>query len=319
MAFTKILITGGAGYIGSVLINELVKEVNNKITVVDKLIFEKNSLKSLIDSKKINFLNYDVRDYNKMKDLFVKNDIVIPLAALVGAPLCEKFKKEAVEINQDAIKFLVENSSKQQKIIFPVTNSGYGIGEANKSCDENSPLNPISLYGKTKVQAEKFILSKENTICYRLATVFGVSPRMRIDLLVNNFVLIALKKKYLKLYEPHFRRNYIHINDVVEAIIFAINNFEILKNETYNLGLSEANLTKENLCKEIQKVIKDFIYEIGYDQEDQDKRDYFVSNQKIEKKGFKALRSLSSGIEELVDFYNQNGSVLEDNISKIKL
>jgi nucleoside-diphosphate-sugar epimerase len=319
MAFTKILITGGAGYIGSVLINELVKEVNNKITVVDKLIFEKNSLKSLIDSKKINFLNYDVRDYNKMKDLFVKNDIVIPLAALVGAPLCEKFKKEAVEINQDAIKFLVENSSKQQKIIFPVTNSGYGIGEANKSCDENSPLNPISLYGKTKVQAEKFILSKENTICYRLATVFGVSPRMRIDLLVNNFVLIALKKKYLKLYEPHFRRNYIHINDVVEAIIFAINNFEILKNETYNLGLSEANLTKVNLCKEIQKVIKDFIYEIGYDQEDQDKRDYFVSNQKIEKKGFKALRSLSSGIEELVDFYNQNGSVLEDNISKIKL
>jgi len=319
MAFTKILITGGAGYIGSVLINELVKEVNNKITVVDKLIFEKNSLKFLIDSKKINFFNYDVRDYNKMKDLFVNNDIIIPLAALVGAPLCEKFKKETVEINQDAIQFLVENSSKQQKIIFPVTNSGYGIGEANKSCDENSPLNPISLYGKTKVQAEKFILSKENTICFRLATVFGVSTRMRIDLLVNNFVLIALKKKYLKLYEPRFRRNYIHINDVVEAIIFAINNFEILKNETYNLGLSEANLTKENLCKEIQKVIKDFIYEIGYDQEDQDKRDYFVSNEKIEKKGFKALRSLSSGIKELVHFYNQNDSVLEDNISKIKL
>ena len=319
MAFTKILITGGAGYIGSVLINELVKEVNNKITVVDKLIFEKNSLKFLIDSKKINFFNYDVRDYNKMKDLFVNNDIIIPLAALVGAPLCEKFQREAVEINQDAIRFLVENSSKEQKIIFPVTNSGYGIGEANKSCDENSPLNPISLYGKTKVQAEKFILSKENTICFRLATVFGVSPRMRIDLLVNNFVLIALKKKYLKLYEPHFRRNYIHIKDVVDAIIFAINNFEILKNQTYNLGLSEANLTKENLCKEIQKVIKDFIYEIGYDQEDQDKRDYFVSNEKIEKKGFKALRSLSSGIKELVDFYNQNDSMLEDNISKIKL
>jgi len=319
MAFTKILITGGAGYIGSVLINELVKKVNNKITVVDKLIFEKNSLKFLIDSKKINFFNYDVRDYNKMKDLFVNNDIIIPLAALVGAPLCEKFQREAVEINQDAIRFLVENSSKEQKIIFPVTNSGYGIGEANKSCDENSPLNPISLYGKTKVQAEKFILSKENTICFRLATVFGVSSRMRIDLLVNNFVLIALKKKYLKLYEPHFRRNYIHIKDVVDAIIFAINNFEILKNETYNLGLSEANLTKENLCKEIQKVIKDFIYEIGYDQEDQDKRDYFVSNEKIEKKGFKALRSLSSGIKELMDFYNQNDSMLVDNISKIKL
>lgn len=315
----KILITGGAGYIGSVLTNELIKHKYNKITVVDKLIFKQCSLKSLIKKKKIDFYNCDVRDYNKMKNLYVNSDIIIPLAALVGAPLCEKFKKETVEINQDSIRFLVENCSKQQRIIFPVTNSGYGIGDANKSCDEKSQLNPISLYGKTKVQAEKFILSKENTICFRLATVFGVSPRMRIDLLVNNFVLIALQKKYLKLYEPHFRRNYIHIKDVVDAFIFAMNNFEILKNETYNLGLSEANLTKENLCKEIQKVIKDFIFEIGYDQEDQDKRDYFVSNDKIEKKGFKASRSLSSGIKELLEFYSQNDSLLEDNISKIKL
>jgi nucleoside-diphosphate-sugar epimerase len=316
---TKILITGGAGYIGSVLINELIKNTSNKITVVDKLIFEQNSLNSLIEKKQISFLKEDVRDNNKMKDLIVQNDLIIPLAALVGAPLCAKFQKETVEINQDAIRFLVDNCSKDQRIIFPVTNSGYGIGAKNESCDENSPLNPISLYGKTKVEAEKYILSKENTICFRLATVFGVSPRMRVDLLVNNFTLIALKEKYLKLYEPHFRRNYIHIRDVVDAFIFGINNFENLKNETYNLGLSEANLTKENLCKEIQKVIKDFVYEVGYDKEDEDKRDYFVSNSKIEKKGFRASRSLSFGINELVDFYQKNDAILEDNLSKIIL
>lgn len=316
---TKILITGGAGYIGSVLTNELTKNTSNKITVVDKLIFEQNSLNSLIEKKQISFLKEDVRDNNKMKNLIAQNDLIIPLAALVGAPLCAKFQKETVEINQDAIRFLVDNCSKDQRIIFPVTNSGYGIGAKNESCDENSALNPISLYGKTKVEAEKYILSKENTICFRLATVFGVSPRMRVDLLVNNFTLIAFKEKYLKLYEPHFRRNYIHIRDVVDAFIFGINNFENLKNETYNLGLSEANLTKENLCKEIQKVIKDFVYEIGHDKEDEDKRDYFVTNAKIEKKGFRASRSLSFGINELIDFYKKNDAILEDNLSKIIL
>ncbi len=316
---TKILITGGAGYIGSVLVNELIKDESNKITVVDKLIFEQKSLNNLIEKKQINFVKQDVRNNHEMKELISKNDLIIPLAALVGAPLCAKFEKETLEINQNAVRFLVDNCSKNQRIIFPVTNSGYGIGAKNESCDENSPLNPISLYGRTKVQAEKFILSKENTICFRLATVFGVSPRMRVDLLVNNFTFIALKEKYLKLYEPHFRRNYIHIKDVVDAMIFAKNNFESLKNETYNLGLSEANLTKENLCKEIQKIVKNFVYEIGHDKEDEDKRDYYVSNQKIENKGFKASRSLSSGINELVDFYQNNDSVIEDNISKIKL
>lgn len=316
---TKILITGGAGYIGSVLVNELIKDESNKITVVDKLIFEQKSLNNLIEKKQINFVKQDVRNNHEMKELISKNDLIIPLAALVGAPLCAKFEKETLEINQNAVRFLVDNCSKNQRIIFPVTNSGYGIGAKNESCDENSPLNPISLYGRTKVQAEKFILSKENTICFRLATVFGVSPRMRVDLLVNNFTFIALKEKYLKLYEPHFRRNYIHIRDVVDAMIFAKNNFESLKNETYNLGLSEANLTKENLCKEIQKIVKNFVYEIGHDKEDEDKRDYYVSNQKIENKGFKASRSLSSGINELVDFYQNNDSVIEDNISKIKL
>ena len=172
---TKILITGGAGYIGSVLVNQLLKNKSNKITVVDKLIFGQNSLQNLIENKKINFIKQDVRNNNEMKELINKNDLIIPLAALVGAPLCSKYEKETIEINQNAVRFLVDNCSKEQRIIFPVTNSGYGIGAKNESCDENSPLNPISLYGRTKVQAEKFILSKENTICFRLATVFGVS------------------------------------------------------------------------------------------------------------------------------------------------
>jgi nucleoside-diphosphate-sugar epimerase len=314
----NILITGGAGYIGSVLTNFLIKE-NFNITVVDRLIYKQKSIRDLIIKKKIQFNNIDVRNKTEMKKLISKNDIIIPLAALVGAPICKKYPKEAVSINRDSVKFLIDCCSKEQKIIFPVTNSGYGIGKKNYICNEKSSLKPISLYGKTKVEAEKIVLSKNNVICFRLATVFGASPRMRTDLLVNNFTYIAFKKKYLKLYEPHFRRNYIHIKDVVDAIFFAIKNFEILKNETYNLGLSEANLTKEDLCKEIQKIIRDFVYEIGFDQKDPDKRDYFVSNAKIEKKGFKALRSLSFGIKELVNLYKQSKLILDDNISKIKL
>jgi len=314
----NILITGGAGYIGSVLTNFLVNK-NYNITVVDKLIYKQKSIEDLIIKKRIKFNNIDVRNKLEIKKLISKNDIIIPLAALVGAPICKRYPKDANSINKESIKLLINCCSKEQKIIFPVTNSGYGIGKKNYVCNEKSPLKPISLYGKTKVEAEKIVLSKDNTICFRLATVFGVSQRMRVDLLVNNFTYVAFTKKYLKLYEPHFRRNYIHIEDVVNAIFFAIKNFEKLKNETYNLGLSEANLTKEDLCKEIQKIIKNFIYEIGYDKEDPDKRDYFVSNNKIERKGFKALRTLSEGIKELVDFYNQNDSVLEDNISKIKL
>ncbi len=305
----KILISGAAGYIGSMLANELLSS-ENEITCLDNLMFNQKK-HSLLTNKKVKFVVGDVRDKFLMKDLISKNDLIIPLAAIVGAPLCAKMPKETEEINLGSIKFLCDEVSKQQMIIMPVTNSGYGIGKKDEICDESSPLRPISLYGQTKVNAEKIIMNRENSVSFRLATVFGVSERMRVDLLVNNFTYTAVKKRYLKLYEPHFRRNYIHISDVVKGINYAINNFENLKNNIYNLGLSEANLTKEQLCKVIQNIVDGFKYEISLDGKDEDKRDYFVSNDKIEKKGFKAMFSLEKGITELKNYF-----LSENNISR---
>jgi len=296
----KILITGGAGYIGSMLVTKLI-EKGYRVTVIDTLQFSKNSLNHLFVHKNFNFIYGDVRNKNLIKKNIEKHNIIIPLAALVGAPLCEKYKKEAKEINFESIKYMLKIVNKKQKIIFPTTNSGYGIGQKEKYCDENSPLNPISFYGQTKAEAEKIILEFENSICFRLATVFGHSYRMRTDLLVNNFVYNALKFKKLKLYEPHFRRNYIHIIDVVRAFIFAIKNFNKLKSNTYNLGLSSANLTKLMLAKKIKKQFKEVKISIIRNRKDPDQRDYFVSNKKIEKKGFKPIISLEEGIAELLN------------------
>ena len=198
---------------------------------------------------------------------------------------------------------LLKISKKNQKILYPTSNSGYGVGQKNKYCDENSPLNPISLYGRTKAEAETLILNRRNSVCFRLATVFGFSYRMRTDLLVNNFVERACKTFMLDIFEPNFRRNYIHIDDVVRAFIFAINNFQKLKNNVYNLGLSTANLTKINLAKKIKKHIPKLKIKVIKNQSDPDKRDYFVSNKKIEKKGFKAKYSLDDGILELKQIF----------------
>tara|TARA_B110000971_G_C19973594_1_gene483834 strand:- start:678 stop:1505 length:828 start_codon:yes stop_codon:yes gene_type:complete len=273
--------------------------------------FDQKNL-TFMNSDKINFVKGDVRDQTLMKDLYKKSDIIIPLAAIVGAPLSAKMPKETEEINFGSIDFMCKNLSKDQRVIMPVTNSGYGIGKKDEMCDENSPLNPISAYGKTKVKAESVIMERENSISYRLATVFGTSERMRVDLLVNNFTYIAVKEKFLLLYEPHFRRNYIHILDVVGGMIFGIKNFSDLKGNIYNLGLSEANLTKEQLCLEIQKIVEDFKFEIDKDGKDEDKRDYFVSNQKIEKKGFKATHSLHDGIKELKKYYLNGNQIFKN-------
>jgi len=296
----KILITGGAGYIGSMLTTKLI-EKGYRVTVIDSLQFSKNSLNHLFAHKNFKFIYGDVRNKNLIKKNIKKHNIIIPLAALVGAPLCEKYKKEAKEVNFGSIKYMLKIVSKKQKIIFPTTNSGYGIGQKEKYCDENSPLNPISFYGQTKAEAEKIILEFENSICFRLATVFGHSYRMRTDLLVNNFVYNALKFKKLKLYEPHFRRNYIHIIDVVRAFIFAIKNFNKLKSNTYNLGLSSANLTKLMLAKKIKKQFNEVKISIIRNKKDPDQRDYFVSNKKIEIKGFKPIITLEEGIVELLN------------------
>lgn len=312
MKNNKILITGGAGYLGSMLATKLVS-MNYYVTVVDILKYDKNSLSHLFGSKNFKFILGDVRKISCIKKMIKKQDFIFPLAALVGAPLCKKFKKNTIETNVNSIQNLIKYLKFGQKIIYPTTNSGYGIGEKNKYCDENSPLKPISLYGQTKAEAERIVISYKNSVCFRLATVFGYSYRMRTDLLVNNFVEKAVKKNKLDLFEPYFRRNYIHISDVVSAFIYAIKNFNKLKGQTYNLGLSSANLTKLALAKRIKKKIKNLKIRIIKNKFDPDKRDYYVSNKKIEKAGFKPNISLEEGIEELIDLFTYTDVKFKNN------
>ena len=308
----KILITGGGGYVGSVLCTTLIN-LGFKVTVVDLMKYDKGSLNHLYYHKNFELIKKDVRNIKLMKKLIKKNEYIIPLAALVGAPLCDKNKKDAVSVNHKSIKSLVSLCSEKNKIIFLTTNSGYGIGEKNKFCDENSPLKPISLYGRTKCDAENEVLKSKNFICFRLATVFGFSHRMRTDLLVNNFVNKSVKIKKLKIFEPHFRRNFIHIRDVVAGVVYAINNFNKLKSNIYNLGLSSANISKLMLAKKIKKQIKNLQIQIIKNKKDPDKRDYFVSNRKIEKKGFKARFSLEDGIKELILLFNTDDKKIINN------
>ena len=310
---SKILITGGAGYIGSMLCTKLLEE-GHSVTSVDLLKYDKGSLNHLYHNKNFKLICDDIRKVNLMKKLIRKHDIIIPLAALVGAPLCEKFKKDAISTNLGSIKTLCKYATKKNRVIYLTTNSGYGIGEKNKYCDENSPLKPISLYGKTKCDGEDLVRSKiKNHVCFRLATVFGHSYRMRSDLLVNNFVYTAIKKKKLTLFEPHFRRNFIHVRDVVNAIIFTMKNFNRMKNNVFNLGLSTANISKIMLAKKIKKQYKNLQIKIITNRKDPDKRDYFVSNKKIEKKGFKAKISLEEGISELLQIFTNDKNKVINN------
>ena len=310
---SKILITGGAGYIGSMLCTKLLEE-GHMVTVVDLLKYDKGSLNHLYFNKNFKLICDDIRKVNLMKKLIKQHDFIIPLAALVGAPLCEKFKKEALSTNLGSIKTLCNFATNKNKVIYLTTNSGYGIGEKNKYCDEKSPLKPISLYGRTKCDGEDLVRSKiKNHVCFRLATVFGHSYRMRSDLLVNNFVYTAIKKKKLTLFEPHFRRNFIHVRDVVNAIIFTMKNFNKLKDNVYNLGLSSANISKIMLARKIQKQYKKLKIKIVTNRKDPDKRDYFVSNKKIEKKGFKAKISLEDGISELIKIFTNDKNKVINN------
>ena len=299
----KILITGGAGYIGSMLCTKLLS-LGHKITVVDLLKYEKNSLSHLFYHKNFQFIKDDVTKTSVVKRIIKKQNIIIPLAALVGAPLCAKNKKQTIKTNVTSIEIILKYIKGNQKLIYPTTNSGYGIGQKDKFCDENSPLNPISLYGTTKLQAEKLIMTHKNSVAFRLATVFGFSYRMRTDLLVNNFVERAVKTKKLDIFEPHFRRNYVHIIDVVDAFVFAIQNFNKVKGNVFNLGLSSANLSKLMLAKKIKENYKAVKIKIIKNKSDPDKRDYFVSNKKKKKAGFKPSVSLDQGIKELVTLFS---------------
>jgi len=299
----KILITGGAGYLGSVITQKML-ECGYEVIVLDKLIFNQVSLLSHTGNPNFKFVYGDVRNTDLLKILVNECDIIIPLAAIVGFPACDADPNLAYEINFKQIKNIVDwIKGTNKKILYPNTNSGYGVGESNTYCDETSPLNPISIYGKTKVNAEKYILENTNGICFRLATVFGVSTRMRVDLLVNDFTYKAITDKYIVVFEKNFKRNFIHIKDVASAFLFMIENYDSYKGEVFNVGLSDANLSKKDLLEKIQQYVKDFavVYDDYY--EDPDKRDYIVSNTKIENTGWSPDWTLDMGITELIHAY----------------
>lgn len=298
----KILVTGGAGYIGSVLVPHLLR-AQHEVTVVDSLMYSQASLLDCCSDARFDFIHGDVLNESFIKGLLPKFDILIPLAAIVGAPACKRNPTLAKMINFESVKHIAENTSPAQMVLFPTTNSGYGIGEKDAYCTEESPLRPISEYGIDKVAAEGAILDRGNGTTFRLATVFGASPRMRMDLLVNDFTYRAYKDGFIVLFEEHFRRNYIHIRDVARAFLFAIENYSKMKGEAYNVGLSSANLTKRQLCEKIKETFPQFYIHSAKIGEDPDKRDYLVSNDKIEALGFKPQYTLDDGIRELVKVY----------------
>ena len=298
----KVLITGGAGYLGSVLVPALLAR-GHDVTVLDSFLFRQNTLMDCCYNEKFQVVRGDCRDEAVLKPLVWESDVIIPLAAIVGAPMCDRDRMAAQSINQDAIQLLCRLADRDQWIIYPTTNSGYGIGEAGKFCTEETPMSPISLYGVTKVEAEKAVLERENSLTFRLATVFGASPRMRLDLLVNDFVYRAVMDRAVVIFEWHFKRNYVHVRDVARAFLHALENFEAMKGRAYNVGLDDANLSKLELCAEIQKQLPKFVYIEAPIGEDPDKRDYIVSNARLYETGFRTEWSLQRGIAELIKAY----------------
>jgi nucleoside-diphosphate-sugar epimerase len=309
----KILVTGAAGYIGSILIPDLL-EHGYCVTALDTFARNDTSLAALCSHKRFEPVRGDVRDEALMRRLVADADVIIPLAALVGAPLCKQDPINATTINRDAVTMMLKMLSPTQRVIYPTTNSGYGIGQKNQYCTEETPLNPISLYGATKVEAEKAILDRGNSITFRLATVFGMAPRVRIDLLVNDFTYRAVTDRAVVIFEGEFKRNYIHIRDVSKAFLHGLTNFERMRDNAYNVGLSEANLSKLELCAKIKEVVPEFVYLVAPIGEDPDKRDYIVSNAKIEATGWRADHSIEAGILELIKGYRMIRNVKFTNV-----
>jgi len=299
----KILITGGAGYLGSVIAPEFLRQ-GFAVRILDSFLFGQNSLLDCCGNDDFEVIRGDCRDERILEDALKGVDIAIPLAALVGAPLCNRDKSGAVSINQEAVELLCSKAAKDQRITYPTTNSGYGIGEKGKFCTEETPLRPISLYGVTKVKAEEAVLERGNSLTFRLATVFGASPRMRIDLLVNDFVYRAVHDRAVVIFEGHFKRNYIHIRDVTRAFLHAIANFDAMQGQPYNVGLEEANLSKLELCAKIREHLPQFTFLEAPIGEDPDKRDYIVSNQRILGTGFRTEWDLDRGIRELIKAFS---------------
>ena len=309
----SILVTGGAGYLGSIMVPELLK-AGHRVTVLDNFMFKQNSLAHCCADPNFEVVRGDARSEAVMKGLVAKADVVIPLAALVGAPLCAQDPIGATTTNLDAQMLLLKLLSPAQRVLMPVTNSGYGIGEKGKFCTEETPLRPLSLYGIHKVEVEKALLDRGNAISFRLATVFGMSPRMRLDLLVNDFTYRAVYDRAVVLFEPHFNRNFIHVRDVTRAFLHGLGKFEEMKNQPYNVGLSEANLSKLDLARKIQEHLPNFVFVEAPIGEDPDKRDYIVSNEKIERTGFATVHTLDLGIRELIKGFTMIRNSLYSNV-----
>ena len=302
MGKERVLVAGGAGYLCSILVPTLLNK-GYKVTALDSLMHNQHSLSECCSNSDFDFVKGDICDEQLMSSLIPKFDIIIMLAAIVGAPACKVNPSLTQLVNYDAPVAMIKKLSPAQKAIFPTTNSGYGIGEKDKLCTEESQLRPLSEYGKHKVALEKAFLDAGNAITFRLATVFGMSPRMRMDLLVNDFVYRAFKDRFIVLFEEHFRRNFVHARDVAKAFMFGIDNYERMKGEPFNVGLSTANLTKRQLCEKIKEYVTGFYIHSAPVGEDPDKRDYLVSNDKIESLGWKPDFSLDDGIEELLKGY----------------
>ncbi|MGE5475845.1 MAG: NAD-dependent epimerase/dehydratase family protein [Bacteroidales bacterium] len=313
MSAYNILVTGGAGYLGSIIVPELLK-AGHKVTVLDNFMFKQSSLNHCCADPNFHVVKGDCRDQSLMKTLTAKADVILPLAALVGAPLCKADPIGAETTNLQAPLALFKMLSKDQRVLMPITNSGYGVGEEGKFCTEETPMRPISLYGIHKVEVEKALLDRGNAISFRLATVFGMAPRPRIDLLVNDFTYRAVYDRFIVLFESHFKRNYIHIRDVAGAFLHGLNNFETMRDQPYNVGLSSANLSKYELCQVIQKHVPDFVFLEAPVGEDPDKRDYIVSNEKLEKTGWAPAYDLDFGIAELIKGYTMIKNTLYTNI-----
>jgi len=309
----NILVTGGAGYLGSTMVPDLLA-AGHKVTVLDNFMFKQTSLNNCCYHPNFTVVKGDIRQKDTMLALMKKADVIIPLAALVGAPLCSLDPIGATTINHDAIELMLKLLSKDQIVLMPTTNSAYGTGDKDNYCNEESPLRPISQYAIEKVGIEQELMQHENAISFRLATVFGMSPRMRIDLLVNDFTYRAVNDRFVVLFESHFKRNYIHVRDVSRVFQHALNNHDAMKGEIYNVGLSDANVSKRELCEQIQKQVPDFIFideQIG---KDPDQRNYIVSNDKIESTGFKTEFSLDRGIGELLKGYTMIKNSLYGNV-----
>ena len=296
----KVLITGGAGYLGATLTQHLLDN-NYKVDVIDNLMYEQISLLHLCSHDNFRFINHDVTDFEFLKKLISPYDIVIPLAAIVGGPACDGNKELATKVNFEQIKCIVDNIRDDQKLIMPNTNSQYG--SSKETITEESPFNPLSHYAVTKCGAEDYIMNSGNGVCLRLATVFGSSPRMRTDLLVNDFVHKAMVDGYIVLFESHFKRNYIHVKDIANTFLFCIENYNKMKGDVFNVGLSDANLSKLELAETVKKYIHNFIIKEDDYKTDFDNRDYIVSNEKLESLGWKPKYTIDDGICELLYAY----------------